>query len=629
MNKTFIVALAMIPCFAYSQDYQKLAKEVQQKYKEAEAFIIQSGTEYVFAKDGATNAKITISQNKSLLSLRYNESISEVEVYDQHSSIEKFSAESNLKQKAADGSKLCGTYTSEGLFYDDSKFCTHLLRLKEVGEVWDVRSIKKLNDAKYLTTVFFQERYPLGEKRIRFLIPADIEVEIREFNFPGYTIERKERIEGHNKVVEYIAKNLTGIKTERYDRGIQYNHPHVLVLTKSMTVSGQKINLLTSVQDLYTWYSRLVKELKTKPDIFQPVIAQITKDLKTDSDKIRAIYYWVQDNIRYIAFEDGVAAFKPDEAQHVFEKKYGDCKGMANLTREMLRAAGFDARLTWIGTRRILYDQSVPSIAIYNHMICTVILHGKKYFLDPTEKYMPFGENALRIQNRPVMIEDGNQFILDKVTPSDKSRDADIRDINVALNGETLEGKYSITLTGEAKKNFLYAYHYTRTDKRKEFIENFISNGNDKIKTGDLKLPDLEERSGALNVIGSTVFNRAVSSFNKEHYIDIDPFKTFKDWEIKDTRQSDIDFGEKVHQKLSITLTVPKGYSVSHLPENTSITDPGFSFSIQYKIIGNTVIYTKEIRIPEGVITKKSFESWNVAVNQLKKAYENQLVLKN
>jgi Transglutaminase-like superfamily len=629
MTKTLVLALALLPLLSVGQDFTRMAKEAQQKYKDAEAFIIRSGSDFIFTKDDETGAKITINQNKSLLSLRYNESVSEVEVYDRHSRIEKFSAESNLKQKAPDGARLCGTYTSEGLFYDDSKFCTHQFKLKEIGEVWDVHSIKKLDDAKYLTTVFFQEKYPLAEKRIRFVIPSEIEVEIREFNFSGVSITRSERIEGNNKVIEYVAKDLSHLKSETYERGIQYNHPHVLVLTKSVIVAGQKIGLITSVKDLYTWYSSLIRQLKPKADIFQSIVTQVTKDKKTDEEKIKAIYYWVQDNIRYIAFEDGVAAFKPDEAQDVFEKKYGDCKGMANLTREMLRIAGFDARLTWIGTRRIMYDQTVPSIAIYNHMICTVILNGKKYFLDATEKYMPFGENAVRIQDRPVMIEDGNQFILDKVTPSGKDRDAEIRDIAVALNGETLEGKYSITLKGEAKKNFLYAYHYTPTDKKKEFMENFISNGNDKIKSAEVQLPDLEERSGNLDLVSKTVFTSAVSSFNKEHYIDMDPFKTFRDWEIKPTRQGDIDFGEKVHRKLSITLTLPKGYSVAHLPENTMITNPGFSFSIQYKVVGDKVVYTKEINIPEGIIPKKSFESWNAAVSQLKRAYENQLVLKN
>jgi hypothetical protein len=133
MTKAFVIGLALLPLLSIGQDFTRMAKEAQQKYKDAEAFIIRSGSDFIFTKDDVTGAKITINQNKSLLSLRYNEFISEVEVYDRHSRIEKFSAESNLKQKAPDGARLCGTYTSEGLFYDDSKFCTHQLKLKEIG----------------------------------------------------------------------------------------------------------------------------------------------------------------------------------------------------------------------------------------------------------------------------------------------------------------------------------------------------------------------------------------------------------------------------------------------------------------------------------------------------------------
>ncbi|HET9279139.1 MAG TPA: hypothetical protein VFN95_13170, partial [Flavitalea sp.] len=59
------------------------------------------------------------------------------------------------------------------------------------------------------------------------------------------------------------------------------------------------------------------------------------------------------------------------------------------------------------------------------------------------------------------------------------------------------------------------------------------------------------------------------------------------------------------------------------------VSNPAFSFSIQYKVIGDKIIYTNEISIPDGLISKKSFESWNAAITQLKKAYENQIVLKN
>jgi hypothetical protein len=623
---TFILAFAFTA--AVAQDYPKLAEKFQQQYKDKEAVILTAGVTYEFLKDAKNTAKISVQSNEKLLSLRYNSAIYRTLYYDQNSQIEKFIGESSLKQKAPETAKLCGNYTQDGLFYDDSKFCSHQLKLKELGEVWDLTSIKKINDVKYLTSVYFPESFPVQEKKVTFLIPHEITVEIKEFNIEGLAIAKTEKTEANFKRIEYVAKNLPGMESDSYDRGSQFSQPHLLILVKSVVVAGKKVNILSTPQDLYCWYSSLTKQLKPNHQALTPTVNELIKNKTTDEDKVKAIYYWVQDNIRYIAFEDGIAAFKPDEAHAVFEKRYGDCKGMANLMKEMLKIAGYDARLTWIGTRRIRYDQTIPSLAVNNHMICTLILDGKKYFLDATEKYIPFGQNAQRILDRPVMIEDGDNFIADKITETDKNRDLDIRSIKATINGEDIQGKYAINLKGEAKKNFLYQYHYTKNDRKDAFMSDFISYGNKKVKTSNLKLPDLKERSGPLDLECDLLFSGAVSSFNNEYYIDIDPAKSFKNWIIKDTRQGDIDFGERIYKKTQVELQIPKGFTVAHLPEKVEVTEPQFSFNINYKLAGDKIIYTKELKIPEGIIDRKSFPKWNEAIKQLGMAYENQIILK-
>ncbi|WP_276372664.1 transglutaminase domain-containing protein [Chryseolinea sp. H1M3-3] len=614
---------------AVAQDYPKLAEKYQQQYKDKEAVVLQSNIRYEYVKDAKVGAKITVSTNEKLLSLRYNSSIYRTQYYDQNSRVEKFFAESNLKQKVADYSKLCGSYTQDGLFYDDSKFCTVALKLKERGEVWDVTNVKKIDDVKYLTSVYFSENLPVQEKKISFVVPAEVTLDIKEFNLDRFSITKSEKTEANQKIIEYVVKDLRGLEKDSYDRGMQFSEPHLLILVKSMMVADKKVNVLATPQDLYAWYSSLTRQLKPNTQIFAPTVKELIKDKTTDEEKVKAIYYWVQDNVRYIAFEDGIAAFKPDEAHAVFEKRYGDCKGMANLMKEMLKVAGYDARLTWIGTRRILYDQSIPSLAVNNHMICTLLLNGKKFYLDATEKYIPFGQNAQRILDRPVMIEDGDKFIADKITETEKNRDIDSRKIKASIQGEDLRGKYVINLKGEAKKNFLYEYNYTKNDRKDEFMEDFISHGNKNVKTSNLKMPDLKERGGPLDLECDMLYTGAVSSFNNEYYIDIDPAKNFKDWIIADTRQSDIDFGERIYKKTSVELQIPTGFTVAHLPEQITVSEPEFSFNIQYKLAGNNIIYTKELKIPEGIINKNAFPRWNKAVKQLATAYENQIILKS
>ncbi len=133
-------------------------------------------------------------------------------------------------------------------------------------------------------------------------------------------------------------------------------------------------------------------------------VTSLTNGKKSDEEKIKAIYYWVQDNIRYIAYEDGFSGYVPAKAQDVFAEKYGDCKGMANLLTENAEDRRLWCTLTWIGTRHIPYDHSVPVMCVDNHAITTLYFKGKEYFLDGTEKYAPFGEDAFRIQGKSALI---------------------------------------------------------------------------------------------------------------------------------------------------------------------------------------------------------------------------------
>jgi len=293
----------------------------------------------------------------------------------------------------------------------------------------------------------------------------------------------------------------------------------------------------------------------------------------------------------------------------------------------MLKVAGYDARLTWIGTRRIMYDHTVPSIAINNHMICTVFLNGKKYYLDATEKYMPFGQNALRILDRPVMIEDGDKFIAETVVEDVVNRDGDMRVIMASIEGESLFGRYSINLKGEAKKNFLYQYHYTKQDRRDEFMKEFISYGNKKVKASNLVLPDLDQREGELKVECDFVFDDAVSNFDNGYYIEIDPVQTLKNFVIKDDRNTDIDFGEHINRRTRIEFQIPEGYKVAHLPESLDIPGDDFSFRINYELKGDKIVYNKALKIADGVVSRGQFDSWNNAIKALTRSYADQIVL--
>ena len=137
---------------------------------------------------------------------------------------------------------------------------------------------------------------------------------------------------------------------------------------------------------MYRWSNGLAQVDCNIPEL-DSLLAEITEGCRTDMEKIRNTYAWVQQNIRYIAFEAGILGHKPDTPAEVLRKRYGDCKGMAILLRTLLKAQGFDARLTDIGTVDIPYRMSeIATLASVNHMICSLIYQGKTYYLDAIQR---------------------------------------------------------------------------------------------------------------------------------------------------------------------------------------------------------------------------------------------------
>ena len=160
MKHSIFLLLVLLSTFSFSQQSPTVAIDLQKKYVDDKAAFLQLDIEYGFSRNGSSGAEVSEKKQEKLISLRYNSGIFVSEVYDSNSKIEKFYGSSSLKQRATEDTKTCGNYTSEGLFYADSKFCTHELKLKELGEVWDMTVAKEITNTKYFTSIFFQEKFP-------------------------------------------------------------------------------------------------------------------------------------------------------------------------------------------------------------------------------------------------------------------------------------------------------------------------------------------------------------------------------------------------------------------------------------------------------------------------------------
>lgn len=258
-------------------------------------------------------------------------------------------------------------------------------------------------------------------------------------------------------------------------------------------------------------------------------------------------------------------------------------------------------------------------------MICAVFLNDEVYYLDPTEKYGAFGEYAERIQGRPVMIEDGDKYILNEIPTAKMEDNVTKTKMAVALNGENLSGKITHIYTGESKSSLLYGLNSIENDKKEDALKYYLNDGDNNYKIDQLTMPDLEKRDGNIELVYDITLKNKTSSFDNDLYIELDVFKEFEQMKIEDDRKNDYQFSYKVLIDTEIELAIPEGYAVSYIPEQLVIDKTHYNFSIGYKQQNGKLVYTKKLTLKDTVIPKEEFKVWNQNIKQLKEFYSEQV----
>ena len=546
--------------------------------------------------------------------------------YNQEISIDNIKA-INSKGKEVVVQKQCGPYNDDDIFHSDARLCIVRFPMEEKGKSFSYSYQENYKDIKYLTSFYMSNSLPVIEKLVEFQVPSWLEVDLREFNFAGALVEKTSVKENDITKITFRVRNVPAYKREPSSPNHALSYPHVVCVTKAYTENGQRKPLFESVKDLYAWYHSLCDSIGNQPALLKDKVASIINGKKTDIEKTEAIFYWVQDNIRYIAFEDGIMGFKPDAAQNVLNKKYGDCKGKANLMKEMLKLAGLDARLTWIGTSDLPYDYSLPSLCVDNHMICTVIIGGKRYFLDGTEEFIALNDYAQRIQGKQVLIEDGANYIIDKVPVFPAERNKVKRTTTISIDGNTLAGKSMVEYNGEAKISIQSAYASIRSEDKKDALSAFLRKGDNNVLVNNIREPDFNDRQKLLQVSYDFKVNNQVTTAGNELYVVMDWDKDFSSLEFDDERLNDYEFDHKYHFITHTELSIPAGYKVDYLPEAVKKTTPDYSFEGTYVNKGKSILYTKTITVSKAVLKKKEFPEWNSFIKSINKFYNDQVVL--
>ena len=519
------------------------------------------------------------------------------------------------------------------VFYDDSYYYSFNYPSVAANNRTQLEYRENHKDVRLISGYLFSSYAPQIRSRFIVKAPREVEFDFRVFNDPGKKIRHSRQEKGNTVTHEWFTENTPAIRVEEQSPAIRYYEPHVVLYVKSFKVKEKTIQVLPDLNALHTWYRSFIRNLDEQPHPeLVKVISTIRDNSSSEPEVARKIFYWVQENIQYIAFEDGMRGFVPHRASYTCEKRYGDCKDMATLLTGMFRIAGIKAHPTWIGTRDIPYRYSeLPTPHVDNHMIATYISpEGKYYFLDATDKYAPFGFPSSMTQGKEALISfDDEHYEVREVPVIDPLNNLITDSLSVSVDNTFLKGKGSIGLSGLSKSSV--GHEFSRVDEKdiRNFVSRIAGKGSNKFYLDDYRLLDHAKKDQPTRIEYEFRIGDYFQRIGDELYINLNLSKDNYNRSINEKiRMTPHSFDHKYTKSEFIRFTIPDGYAIEYLPANDLFTGELMDYKISYEISGNEILFHKDYSVKYLLLPPAQFGTWNDEVTRLSNSYRETIILK-
>jgi hypothetical protein len=521
---------------------------------------------------------------------------------------------------------------SSGVFHNGVKSENFFYPSLSKGAVTVVNYTMKQDIPQLISSFYVGEYYPIDVYQIEIHAKKGVEM---DFSYI-HANEQKYRptIEEGKKetVYRWEIRDIPGVEIEENGPDPTFYIPQIIPRVTQYTYKGTVTPVLRDEADLYRWYHSLVKKTYKEPnETLKNIVDSLVTEEDDDLERVRKIYYWVQDNVRYVAFEEGMQGFIPDDAVKVCDKRYGDCKGLTSILYSMCRYAGVEAYFAWVGTRdRPFRYKEVPTPLVDNHMILSYRYKDQFYVVDGTSNTSPVTEPTSFIQEKEVMIGiDANEFKIIEVPVKPYGYSAHRDTVWLSLDEKgLLKGKGVAHQSGyyaSSTKSYLKLLSQQELER---FLQNYLERGNNKCQLDTFFVSDLNSREEDLVIHYTFTLPDYANVGDGEIFLNLSLVKLYADNQMKKDRKTPYEIRFKSMDEATVILDIPEGYEVAYLPKDQSYEHELFGTKInlvqeEEKLIQTLYHYDNFL-----LLKPSSFKDWNKMIKVLKNIYRESIILK-
>lgn len=468
-----------------------------------------------------------------------------------------------------------------------------------------------------------QTDYDVSVKKASYTLTASKELAVRHalLNIDK-TVNVSENAKG-SQVLSLELSDLPALKDEPYSRPLRERLPMAWFAPTDFTYYGTQ-GSLKDWTEYGKWEYSLINGSEVLPDAVCQELHQLTDGLKTDREKIAALYQRLEKTTRYVAVLLGIGGQKPAPAANVCKSGFGDCKGLSNYMRAMLKVVGIPSNYVTISTtnRQLLKD--FASVGQMNHVILQVPLQGDTLWLECTNPQLPMGyvhddiaghkaievsETGGRLVQLPVYADSAN-LMHSKIHIQLDSKGA--ADVSLLQDFHNWQYEHYIPLLKMDEKD------------RHKTLQRMI-----RVPQAEIGRMDVREDGATITVDAEIKSQRYATTTGQRLFVPICPIHNgYTTPPALPNRQEDIYLEAGYLDKDEITLTIPEGYEIEAMPKDQIVELPFGTFSFTVIREGCEIRIQNSLLMKSGTYDKSQYPQFIDFMKKISGIYSQKIVLK-
>jgi len=329
-------------------------------------------------------------------------------------------------------------------------------------------------------------------------------------------------------------------------------------------------------------------------------------------EKVRKIYNFIVNNIRYSHVSFLQSGLIPQKASNVLNTKMGDCKDVSTLFVAMCKEIGVTANLVLIDTRdNGKKDMLLPSID-FNHCIAKTTIDNKDYYVELTSDFFPFNSVGSHLIDA---------FALDVVNEADK-KTVDIAFLNPPARMKNIVSRVT-TITIDDKNLNIEKTNYKTgifaADMRSSYRDIGVKEqekGLLESLTGEypnIQLNSFEFTKGLKDNSDSLTYKYSYTGYNA--LTDVTGLSLFslpwaskanpKDFIFNKKREFPFDLYNFSYYDSDIetmTIIIPRGKYLAEIPKSYKYSCSVADYYLTFKVVKSTIVAKRELKYKQSIV---------------------------